>query len=381
MQKSQKTVIEVRYPPGRGAVSLRGNTAPLSWARSTVATRVEGERHFFELETACTLLEFKPFREDGRFACGRNYSVQAGQSIVVEPYFDSPLGSFEGVRRTLASPQLGRTLTYEVFLPPSYLELPGRRYPVLYAQDGQQVFSTGRDPFDGSSWRMDDSLNELYDLAAMEEILVVGIHTNEQRLEMLSPTPDPEHGGGQGPQYLGFLIDTLKPVIDSTYRTMPGREDTGLMGSSMGGLFTFFGAWTRSNVFGKAACLSSSFWWADRYMIREVEGGACPFPRPMLYLDSGAAKSAFERDANLRDGYHDTLAMKHALVSHCYTPGQNVYTLAFAGMSHNNASWASRLAVPLQLMFPARRPVGVDVAPATGTSAAPAAAAAAAAGG
>lgn len=360
-----KTVIEVRYPPGRGAISLRGNVAPLSWSKSFAATRSDGDRHFFEVMSECTLVEFKPYREDGRFACGRNYSVQAGQTIVVEPYFDTPLGSFEGVKRTLESPQLGRTLTYEIFLPPSYMELPGRRYPVLYAQDGQQVFSTGRDPFDGSSWRMDDSLNELYDLAAMEEILVVGIHTSEQRLEMLSPTPDPEHGGGLGPKYLSFIIDTLKPLIDRTYRTMPGREDTGLMGSSMGGLFSFFGAWTRPGTFGKAACLSSSFWWADRSMIRQVEEGGCPLPRPLLYLDSGAARSAFERDANLRDGYHDTLAMRQALVSHCYTPGQNVYTLAFAGMSHNNASWASRLAVPLQLMFPMRRPVGQDVAPGT----------------
>jgi predicted alpha/beta superfamily hydrolase len=122
----------------------------------------------------------------------------------------------------------------------------------------------------------------------------------------------------------------------------------------MGGLFSFFAAWTRGNVFGRAACLSSSFWWDGRCMVKEVQKGSCPLPRPWLYIDSGAAKGRFEEDANLRDGYHHTLALRTALVEHCYVAGENIHALAFAGMSHNNASWASRLAIPLQLLFPRR---------------------------
>jgi hypothetical protein len=87
-------------------------------------------------------------------------------------------------------------------------------------------------------------------------------------------------------------------------------------------------------------------------MVREVQKGECPYPRPCLYIDSGAARSAFEEDANLRDGYHHTVALCSALVSHCYIPGDNLHTLAFAGSSHNNASWAARIAIPLQLLFP-----------------------------
>jgi len=351
------TTIEVLYPEGRGKLGLRGNMLPLSWKESIDPISVANGRHVFRLETLpALLLEFKAHRDDGRWACGRDDTVQTGQSVTVEPYFDRAYGVLEKVRRTLHSPQLGRSVTYQVFLPPSYDELPEKRYPVLYAQDGQSLFSTSPDPFDGHSWRLDDSLNELYDLAAIEEILVVAIRTDVDRLDLLSPVADPELGGGKGPLYLDFLVDTLKPAVDAAYRTRTGRDDTGVIGASMGGLFSFYAAWNRPRVFGKAICLSSSFWWADRFMVRDVEAGACPLPRPMLYLDSGASKSPFERDANLRDGYHHTLAMRHAVRSHCYVLGDNVHALAFAGMSHDNASWASRLAVPLQLMFPAKGP-------------------------
>jgi hypothetical protein len=89
-------------------------------------------------------------------------------------------------------------------------------------------------------------------------------------------------------------------------------------------------------------------------MVREVQKGSCPLPRPWLYIDSGAAKNALTEDANLRDGFEHTAALRTALVSHCYVPGENVHSLAFAGLSHDNDSWASRLAIPLQLLFPRR---------------------------
>jgi hypothetical protein len=89
-------------------------------------------------------------------------------------------------------------------------------------------------------------------------------------------------------------------------------------------------------------------------MVREVQKGSCPLPRPWLYIDSGAARSGFTEDANMRDGFHHTVALRDALVNHCYVPGDNIHVLAFAGLSHNNASWAARLAIPLQLLFPRR---------------------------
>lgn len=345
------TRIEVRYPRARGEVRLRGSHAPLSWGASLEPVSEDGDLSVFEVDLPKgTLLEVKACRADGLWASGRNETVVAGDTLRLAPYFERAYGVLEEEWRTLKSMELRREVRYKVFLPPSYGELPEKRYPVLYAQDGQSLFEI--DPFDGHSWELDDALNELWDLGAIEEVIVVALETVEDRLAMLSPVPDPVHGGGRAPEYRDFLVTRLKHVIDARYRTLPGRGDTAILGSSMGGLFAFFCAWTAPNVFGRAACLSSSFWWADRWMVHEAEKGSCPFPRPVLYIDSGAAKSAFTEDANLRDGFHHTQALRQALVNHCYEPWQDLHVLTFAGLSHDNSSWAARISVPLQILFP-----------------------------
>jgi predicted alpha/beta superfamily hydrolase len=348
------TTIEVHYPRAE-SLGLRGSAAPLCWTESIPPDERDGERHVFRLDLpAGSVLELKPVLDGERFSTGRNFNVLAGDVLVVHPTFHRTSGTLEKEIQSLFSPQLERAIRYRVFLPPSYDEHAERRYPVLYAQDGQALFTASPDPIDGRSWRMDAALDELWELGAMDEVLVVAVYTDFGRLEMLSPLPDEKHGGGDGPKYRDFLIETLKPEIDARYRSKPDRHHTALIGASMGGLFSFFAAWTRSDVFGRAACLSSSFWWGGRAMVREVQKGSCPLPRPWLYVDSGASKSALEEDANLRDGFEHTAALRTALVSHCYVPGENVHSLAFAGLSHDNDSWASRLAIPLQLLFPRR---------------------------
>jgi predicted alpha/beta superfamily hydrolase len=146
------------------------------------------------------------------------------------------------------------------------------------------------------------------------------------------------------------MVDGLKPTIDAKYRTMPEREHTCVMGSSMGGLFSFYAAWTRPDVFGKAICLSSSFWWAGRHMVRSIQ--APPEPRPVIYIDSGAALNPDEPNASSHDGFHHTRAMHRALDRIGYSPA-DVHRLTFPGQSHNAGSWAARVAIPLQLLFPA----------------------------
>jgi predicted alpha/beta superfamily hydrolase len=340
------TVVHVRYPRALGEVGLRG-AAPLSWHESLRPARLDGSTRIFELDVPeGVAVDLKPVRFDGRFASGRNATVLAGETLRLEPYFEEA-GALDAVPRTLFSPQLERTLSYRVFLPPGYGELDARLYPVLYAMDGQSLFGEG-------SWRLDETLNTLWGLGAMQEAIVVAVHTDEGRLEILSPSRDGGHGGGQGPRFRDFLSDTLKPYVDTFFRTRRSREDTALLGSSMGGLFSFFGAWSRPDVFGRAACLSSSFWWDRRALVREVATGACPNPRPFLYVDSGAARDPLAEDANLRDGYHHTMALRAALVGHCYEPGRDLHVLAFPGHAHDAASWGARLGVPLQLLFPPR---------------------------
>jgi predicted alpha/beta superfamily hydrolase len=351
------TTIDVLYPSDLGAIALRGDTPPLSWVTSLAPTSVTpgptGDRHRFEIDfPEGRVIEWKPIRDEHLWSAERNYTMLAGESLAVSPYFHRGTGVLRS-EPLLSSPELGYDVHYRLFLPPSYEEHRTKRYPVLYAQDGQALFSAAPDEGDPHSWRMDDTLNQLYEYGVVEELIVVAVTTKERRIEMLGPTVDRVYGGGRAGAYLEFLADTLKPHVDATLRTRPERESTGLIGASMGGLFSFFGAWTRSDVFARAACLSASFWWDDRTMIRLVEE-RCPTPRPWLYIDSGAALSQFEQDANVRDGFQHTQAVVKALRNNCYDPGLNLVSLAYAGLQHDASAWAARLAIPLQLLFPRR---------------------------
>jgi len=353
------TRIDVVYPGDRGAISLRGNLPPLSWERSLLPSGVtrgpEGDRHHFQLEfPQGELIEFKAMLDDKLWSRERNYTMLAGEKLRVAPYFHSATGALEGSGPlTLHSPELSLDVQYRLFLPPSYQEHRTKRYPVLYAHDGQALFAKAPDPGDPHSWRLDDALDQLYDYGVIEEIIVVAVTTKESRVRKLSPTADKRYGGGDGGLYLRFLIDTLKPYIDANHRTRLGRENTAMIGASMGGLFSFYAAWSRSDVFGRVACLSPSFWWDERKMIHQVQSH-CPRQRPWLYIDSGAALSQFEQDANIRDTFDHTQAMCKTLVSHCYEPGNNLVSLTYLGFQHDASAWAARLALPLQLLFPRR---------------------------
>jgi predicted alpha/beta superfamily hydrolase len=354
-----RTILDVVYPAHMGRITLRGDTAPLSWEQSTSPTSVTpspaGDRHRFELDfEEGALIEWKPMRDDTLWSCERNYTTLAGESLSVAPYFHHATGFLTPQPPPpLNARDLGFDLEYRVFLPPSYEEHLTKRYPVLYAHDGQALFAAAPDPGDPHSWRLDEALNRLYDYGVIEEIIVVAVTTKEHRLSLLSPMVDRAYGGGNGPAYLAFLIDTLKPHVDATWRTQPGRESTAMIGASMGGLFSFYAAWSRADVFSRAVCMSASFWWADRQMIH-IAQQVCPVLRPWLYIDSGAAISQFEQDANLRDGFQHTQAMCKALTSSCYEPGVNLLSLAYAGFQHDASAWAARLAIPLQLLFPRR---------------------------
>jgi len=353
-----RTLIDVVYPRGLGSMALRGDTSPLSWERSIFPSSViqEGgsDRYRFELDfPPGQIIEWKPIRDEELWSCERNYTMLAGETLTVAPYFRRATGFLAAGPSDLASPELGYDVHYRVFLPPSYEEHRTKRYPVLYAHDAQALFAADPDPGDPHSWRMDEALNELYEYGVIEEIIVVAVTTARHRIDMLTPTKDANYGGGRGDDYLKFLVETLKPQIDAMWRTKPGRESTAMIGASLGGLFSFYSAWTRGDVFGRAACLSASFWWDDRRMIRLAQE-ACPVPRPWLYIDSGAALSAFEQDANVRDGFQHTQAMCKALVSLCYEPGVNLLALTYAGFQHDASAWAARLAIPLQVLFPRR---------------------------
>lgn len=341
------TWIEVHYPAALGAIGLRGSHAPLSWEETASPVRSDGDDHLFCVPLReGELLELKVVRGE-EWAIGRNYVVHAGDHLRLEPCFD---GGALPLERGLVVERNGRSATFDVLLPPSYREQPDKRYSVLYVLDGQSLWTDSKDPF--GTWDLDATLGFLYELGALEELIVVGIHTAQDRLAVLSPVPDAHHGGGDGPELLALVTEGVRAYVDEHYRTRTGPSSTGILGSSMGGLFAFYAAWTRPDVFGKAACLSSSFWWGDRWAAKHVSSSPLPSPKPFFYLDSGASPSSLEEDARLLDGFHHTRSMLRALERAGLDVGSDVHRLVFPGQRHHAAAWASRVALPLQLLFP-----------------------------
>jgi len=157
-------------------------------------------------------------------------------------------------------PQLNRKRRIWLYLPPDY-QTSSKKYPVLYMQDGQNLFDSKTSAF-GVEWKVDESLNDLFQKGDYG-CIVVGIDNGgADRIHEYSPWVNTQYGGGQGDEYMDFIIKTLKPHIDSTYRTLPGRLTTGIMGSSLGGLLSFYGSVEFQEVFSKGGLLSPSFWFA-----------------------------------------------------------------------------------------------------------------------
>lgn len=154
-------------------------------------------------------------------------------------------------------PGLNRERTVRVYLPPSYGD-QSKRFPVLYMHDGQNLFDDATSYV--GEWGVDETLNELAKSHGIE-IIVVGIdHGREKRRNELVIWPHPIVGAAEGEHYLRFLVHVLKPHIDKTYRTKSTRDDTAIMGSSLGGLMSHYAIHQHPNLFSKAGIFSPAYW-------------------------------------------------------------------------------------------------------------------------
>jgi len=155
---------------------------------------------------------------------------------------------------------LDRDRQLRIYLPKNYTKST-LKYPVLYMHDGQNLFDNSTS-YSGE-WGVDESLNEL-SLSSNLDIIVVGIDNGqEKRMNELSPWENKKYGKAEGEKYMEFIVNQVKPFIDSTYRTIPNRENTAIMGSSMGGLISHYAMYKYPEVFGKAAIFSASYWYSD----------------------------------------------------------------------------------------------------------------------
>jgi predicted alpha/beta superfamily hydrolase len=255
------------------------------------------------------------------------------------------------------SPQLRNRRTVDVYLPRSYAS--GRRYPVVYMHDGQNL-SDPATAFAGT-WDLDGALDRLS--SAGLEAIVVGVHnTGDARLGEYSPFPDRRHGGGEADAYLEFLTATLKPRIDRVFRTRVARDETAILGSSMGGLVSLYAYFRFPSFFGRAGAMSPSIWFGQGAILDFIHDAR--MSRGRLYLDVGTGEGAGTvRDARrlgrllVRKGFRRhsrSLRSGEGRRSPERGGGAPAMTLRYvedAGARHTEAAWAWRLEGALEFLL------------------------------
>ena len=184
-------------------------------------------------------------------------------------------------------PQLDRTRRIWIYLPPNY-EATSDKYPVIYMHDGQNLFDTYYS-FAGE-WQIDESMNMLFDQGD-DGAIIVGIDNGgNQRINEYSPWFRPNYGGGDGELYAQFIVNTLKPFIDSNYRTLPEREYTAIAGSSLGANISMYTGIEYQEVFSKVGIFSPAFWFSDSIYLHVADKGVQEEMR--IYFVAGDQESA-----------------------------------------------------------------------------------------
>jgi predicted alpha/beta superfamily hydrolase len=247
------------------------------------------------------------------------------------------LSSVQVLEPALAMPGLARSRTLRLCLPASYANEPGKRYPVIYMHDGQNLFDAATG-FAGE-WGVDETLAQLAKNTGFEA-LVVGIDNGgDKRNTEMAPYDHKELGKAEGVAYLDFIVKTVKPFIDAGWRTQPEREHTALIGSSLGGLISHAALLWHGDVFSRYGLFSPSYWAA-----------------PQLFDDTAKAKLPAGTRVHLYCGGREGGSMAgqtrrmHKVLARQLPPEQLSLNIA-PEAEHNEAAWRAELPGALKHLF------------------------------
>jgi predicted alpha/beta superfamily hydrolase len=335
--KKAEIHIRVHYPAAGGSMTLRGSVAPLSWDRDLPLTKAGDDLWTADLPIE-TALEFKPMFTN-TWSRGPNYRAKPGATVDIYPRFVQVAGRVEKRFPNFTSAKLSVARDVWVYFPPSYEENTSARFPVVYMHDGQNLFDAAL-AFGGVEWRIDEAMNQGAEDGSIREAIVVGVGNTRERMSEYTPVADPTYGGGNGDTYLEVLQTELKPLVDRSLRTLPDRANTGVMGSSLGGLISAQAGIRRSSTFGFVGVFSPSAWWNDRWLAGQVKNTMAP--RPRVYLDSGNAGAS-------NDDVVNTRALADEYRKSGYTDGPEFKYVVQDGATHSERYWAER--APAALAF------------------------------
>jgi len=176
---------------------------------------------------------------------------------------------------SIETPQLKTVKKIWVYLPKEYATST-QKYPVIYMHDAQNLFDATTSY--AGEWNVDETLDSI-----KAKVIVIGIENKEKRMEELTPFKHSKYGGGKADEYLDFIVNTLKPKVDATYRTQKNTKNTAIIGSSLGGLVSFYAAIKYPKVFGKVGCFSPAFWF-NRNEINDVLAQTKDFNTKIYFL-------------------------------------------------------------------------------------------------
>ncbi len=329
-----QTKIRIIYPLQQGRIVLRSEQ---DWDADIEANLVSdnGEIHEFNISYNLPCLQFKPCIRDGvqlHWSVGTNklliFKTDGQPQDFYPHFFSDQQGEITGIFE-VPSPILNRNQRLRLYLPPGYFENQLKRSPVLYMHDGTNLFFP-QESFLGQEWEIDETNDLLSQMNLIDQTIIVGVYAADRFLDYTQPGYE---------NYGRSLVEELKPWIDSNLRTLSGPRHTFVMGSSLGGVVSFYLAWQWPQVFGGAGCLSSTFSFRDN-LIERVRGEEIDTRKQLkIYLDSGWPG----------DNYEATLHMAHALLQRGFTPGKEMQHLAFPLAQHTEAAWAARVHIPIQL--------------------------------
>jgi predicted alpha/beta superfamily hydrolase len=241
----------------------------------------------------------------------------------------------------------------DVWLPPGYSRARRARFPVLYMHDGQNLFDP-RTSYGGVDWGVDETMTRLIEQGVLRDAIVVGVWNTARRVAEYMPrkavpfsntkelkgVPAASDDEIVSDEYLKFLVYELKPFIDSRYRTLRGRADTFIMGSSMGGLISAYAVCEYPRVYGGAGCVSTHWPAGDGAVIDYMK---THLPRPRAH------KFYFDFGTETLDSAYAPYQMRadEVMLRAGYTEGFDWVTRKFEGEEHSEKSWRKRVDIPL----------------------------------
>jgi len=325
--------IRVYYHLEKGTIVLRTEK---DWNEDIYPVDVNEKEHYYEfhLKHDKYYLNAKPCIRDGSeviWAQGDNRQIVFDLKTVINnyPYFYSePVGKITDVIE-FYSHVYNKKRLFRIYLPAGYNENQMKKYPILYMHDGSNLFFP-EEAFGGSEWQVDETLHLLDSMNIIDQMIVVGVYAADRNNEYTKPGYE---------DYGKFMVNELKPWIDANLRTLTTPWYTSIMGSSLGGVVSFYLAWEYPHIFGSAACFSSTFSWRDDLIERVETDSFEERKNSKFYIDTGWPG----------DNYEVGFKMASTLVSRGFRHGRDFLYLVFPMAKHNEADWASRLHIPIQL--------------------------------